>query len=116
MTFFKFLVVVFAFVLIGVGLITAITPVPFGLPLILIGFLLLATVSPATLRAVRRRWKWLDRRLKWLQKKLPHWMTRSLRRSDPDPDDGENNDDDATPTKSAKRDQAGIAGILRRRR
>ena len=92
MTVFKFLVVVFAFILIGVGMITAITPIPFGLPLVLIGFLLLATVSPATLRFIRRRWRWLDQRLKWLQKKLPRWMTRSLRKSDPDGDDERDGD------------------------
>jgi len=97
MTIFKFLVVVFAFVLIFVGVLTAITPVPFGLPLILIGFLLLATVSPATLRFIRRRWGWLDDRLRWLQRKLPRSITRSLRRSDPYPEkedeDGEDADD-----------------------
>ena len=95
MTFFKFLVVVFAFILIAVGMVTAITPIPFGLPLVFIGFLLLATVSPATLRYIRRRWRWLDQRLKWLQKKLPRWMTRSLRRSDPDNED-ESEPDGAT--------------------
>ncbi len=95
MTFFKFLVVLFAFILIIVGFLTAITPIPFGLPLIIIGFLMLATVSPATLRFIRRRWGWLDRRLRWLQRILPRWMTRSLRRSDPYPEK-EDEDEDET--------------------
>ncbi len=89
MTFFKFVLTVFAVLLILVGLVTAITPIPFGLPLVIIGFLMLATISPATLRFVRRRWRWLDRRLRWLQKKLPKWMTRSLRKSDPYPEEEE---------------------------
>ncbi len=92
MTFFKFLLTVFALILIVVGAITAITPIPFGLPLVIIGFLMLATISPATLRFLRRRWGWLDRRLRWMQKKLPNWMTRSLKRSDPYPEDEEEED------------------------
>ena len=94
MTFFKVILTIFALILILVGLVTAITPIPFGLPLVLIGFLMLATISPATLRFIRRRWGWLDRRLRWLQKKLPKSMTRSLKRSDPYPEDEEEEHDD----------------------
>ncbi len=116
MTFFKIILVIFAFILILVGVVTAITPVPFGLPLIIIGFLMLATISPATLRFIRRRWGWLNRRLKWLQKKLPRWMTRSLRKSDPFPEDEDKNDggEDA-PDDGETRDDSRLADILRRR-
>lgn len=104
MTIFKFILTIFALILILVGIVTAITPIPFGLPLILIGFLMLATISPATLRFIRRRWGWLDRRLKWLQKKLPRWMTRSLRKSDPYPEDEEKEDDECDEDNSSRRD------------
>ncbi len=123
MTVFKIILVIFAFILIFVGVLTAITPVPFGLPLVLIGFLILATVSPATLRFVRRHWGWLDRRLKWLQRKLPRWMTRSLRKSDPHPDEEEKEKEEdeetepAAPSDSASRarNAENLADILRRR-
>lgn len=89
MNFFRVLIAIFALIMIAVGMVTAITPIPFGLPLVVIGFLLLATASPATLKFIRKRWRWLDRRLVWLQEKLPRSMTRSLRRSDPNTDEDE---------------------------
>ncbi len=116
MTIFRFIVAAFAIVLILIGMVTAITPVPLGLPLIFVGFLLLATISPATLRFIRRRWGWLDRRLKWLQRKLPRWMTRSLRKSDPHPDkDEEEKEEDEETANDDLRSNEGLADILRRR-
>ena len=79
---FKFLVTVFAIILIVAGVILAPTPAPFGIVFILIGFFLLAAVSPDLMRWLRRRWRWLDRQLIKLERKLPRWLARQLRKSD----------------------------------
>ena len=86
MFLYHLLVGVFAVVLIIVGAITAITPVPFGIIFMIIGFILLGSVwSPMrpALRNVRRRWGWLDDRLDEAQEKLPDSIANPLRESDP---------------------------------
>lgn len=79
---FKFLVTIFAIILIFAGIVLTPTPAPFGIILILIGFLLLAAVSPDMMRWLRRRWRWLDRQLIKLERILPRWLARQLRKSD----------------------------------
>ena len=79
---FKFLVTVFAIILIIIGIILTPTPAPFGLIFLIIGFFLLAAVSPDMMRWLRRRWGWLDRQLVKLERKLPRWLARHLRKSD----------------------------------
>ena len=111
MTIFRIAVAIFSLLLIFFGLVTAITPIPFGLPLVLIGFLLLATSSPTTLKFIRKRWGWLDRRLRWFQRNWPRRMTRALRRSDPYPDE---DDEDDEATESGRRDAA-MRGAAHRR-
>jgi hypothetical protein len=78
---------------------TAITPVPFGLPLVVLGLVILATVSPATLRWVRRRWGWLNKRFLWLQDRAPAFLRKKLERTDPDAEKkkSENEKEDDTP-------------------
>jgi len=78
----KFLIFLFAVMLIIFGVIAAVTPIPFGLIFIAIGFFLLTAVSPSLMGRIRRRWPWLDRRLKMLDAKLPRWLARHLRKSD----------------------------------
>ena len=86
---FKFLVTLFAIIMILVGLVMTPTPVPFGIVFVLLGFMLLAAVAPDFLRWLRRRWRWLDRQLKRLEKRMPKWLGRHLRKSDVDEDDSE---------------------------
>ncbi|MEM8771760.1 MAG: hypothetical protein AAGD92_08935 [Pseudomonadota bacterium] len=83
MLFLRVIIAVAGLVLILVGAATAVTPIPFGLPLAAVGFLLFASAMPGILRRLRRRWRWLDKRLVWLQSRLPDWLSRTLRRSDP---------------------------------
>lgn len=86
---FKFLVTIFAILLIFAGIVLTPTPAPFGIIFILIGFFLLAAVSPDLMRWLRRRWRWLDRQLIKLERKLPRWLARQLRKSKIDKDDKE---------------------------
>lgn len=86
---FKFLVTLFAIILIIVGAIMTPTPVPFGIIFVIIGFFLLAAVSPDLMRWLRRRWGWLDRQLIKLERKLPRWLARQLRKSGVKEDESE---------------------------
>lgn len=128
LTVFKTLVIVVALLMIAAGTVTAITPIPFGLPLIVLGFLMLATASPVSVRWLRIRWRWFDRRLKWVQDTLPRWMTGTLRRTDPDlqsKDKDEEQEDDrevqkegasAPTTRHEKEDGAAFARRMLSRR
>lgn len=79
----RILVTILASVLIVVGIVWTISPLPFGFVLVVLGVLLLAAAAPVVLRWFRRRWRWLDRKLARLQEILPRWLARHLRRSDP---------------------------------
>ena len=79
---FKFLVSIFAILLIIIGIIVAPSPIPFGIIFISIGFLLLSASAPDLIRWLRRRWRWFDRQLKKLEAKAPRWLARQLHRSD----------------------------------
>jgi|GEM_PF-4499061 len=86
MFLYHFLVGVFAVVLIIIGAITAVMPIPFGIIFMIIGFILLGVVAPPVrpaLRNARRRWGWLDDRLDEAQEKLPESIASPLRESDP---------------------------------
>lgn len=80
----RVLLVVLALLLFVVGIVTMITPIPFGLFLIVVSFTLLAIAVPGLVRFWRRRWSWLDRLLDRATARLPAWLARQLRRSDPD--------------------------------
>ncbi|MEM9705734.1 MAG: hypothetical protein AAF850_06605 [Pseudomonadota bacterium] len=80
----------FAITLIVVGVLTAFSPVPFGILFIAIGLVLLSTVAPPVrdaLRNLRRRWRWLDRRLDDAQDTLPDRLSDPLRATDPEDED-----------------------------
>lgn len=87
---FKFLVTLFAILLIFIGIIVAPSPVPFGIIFIVIGFFLLTAVAPDLVRWLRRHWRWLDRNLKKVEKRLPEWIARHLRKTGVDDDVEEN--------------------------
>lgn len=90
MLLFRFLLTLFALALIFFGFILMLSPIPFGIILIALGFLLLAAVAPSVLRWLRKRWRWLDRRLDALQERLPEWIAKHLRKSDYEHDDDGN--------------------------
>ena len=91
MIIFRFLVSVFAVALIGFGAIWTFSPIPFGFIFVIFGVLLLASVAPAQVRSLRKRWRWFDRAIHALEKRLPKWIARRLRDSDYDHDENEEN-------------------------
>jgi hypothetical protein len=91
---FRFLLGIFAFALIFLGVIAMVAPTPFGFVFVLLGFLILATVAPGFIRWMRKRWRWLDRRLDKLEEHAPRWLRKILKRSNPpDDEDTENGKD-----------------------
>ncbi|NWG70423.1 MAG: hypothetical protein HXY23_02290 [Parvularculaceae bacterium] len=108
MTVFRTIVAAFALLLIIGGAVVTISPIPGGIVIVAIGFLLFASAAPATVRAVRKRWKWFDRMIHRLEKHLPKWIAKSLRESDyvhDDEKDAEQEDDPsaARPAKARAR-------------
>lgn len=89
MIVFRFLVSLFALLMIGFGLILTISPIPFGIVIVVLGFLLFASVAPAEVRWLRRRWRWFDKTMHALEKRLPEWIAKRLRASDFDHDEAE---------------------------
>ncbi len=96
MMVFRIAVSLFALLLIGFGLVLTISPIPFGFVLVVIGFLLFATVAPAEVRWLRKRWRWFDRAMHALEKRLPEWIARRLRVSDYDHSEDEEGPEDSS--------------------
>jgi hypothetical protein len=94
MIFFRIAVSIFAVLLIGFGAVLTISPIPFGLILVVIGFLLFVTAAPAEVRWLRRRWRWFDRMMHRLENRLPEWMAKRLRNSDYDHEEEERKERD----------------------
>ena len=88
---FHILIGVFATFLILIGIIAAVSPIPFGIVMISLGFIMLGIVAPPVrplLKSLRRRWGWFDKQLDKAQETLPDPIADPLRESDPH-DDGE---------------------------
>jgi hypothetical protein len=103
MWFFRALVGIFAVLLMIAGLILAPTPIPFGIIIFVIGFMLLAAVAPTYVRGVRRRWRWFDRQLHKIEKRLPKWLAKILRDSDYDHAEDEEEKEAEVPPAKARR-------------
>lgn len=80
------------------GVIAAASPLPLGVPLVVLGLLMIAGANPAArplLRRMRARWRWFDRLVEALAKGLPENMRTLVAETDPDNDsrrEGEKND------------------------
>jgi CBS domain containing-hemolysin-like protein len=83
----KFLVGVFAIALIVAGLVLTFSPIPGGIIILTLGVSLLAMVSPAAVRVLRRRWKAFDRFMHAVERYLPGFLARRLRQSDHEHED-----------------------------
>lgn len=92
MILFRFALTIFAIILIIVGIITAPTPVPFGIIFIILGILLLSSVAPGLVRWLRKRWRWFDRQMLRVEKRLPNWIAKHLRKSQVERDEEEEDD------------------------
>lgn len=76
------------YVLLALGIVGMLTPIPLGLVFFVLALLLLIPTSPRVTRAVQRlrtRSARLDRALSTLIRKLPSPYRRILRRTDVDP-------------------------------
>ena len=84
MIVFRIAVSIFALLLIGFGVVLTISPIPFGIVLVILGFLLFVSAAPAEVRWLRKRWRWFDRMMHRLEDRLPEWIAKRLRASDYD--------------------------------
>jgi len=97
MIIFRIAVSIFALLLIGFGIVLTFSPIPFGLIIVVIGFLLFVTVAPAEVRWLRRHWRWFDRAMHGLEKRLPEWIAKRLRNSDYDHEEEDRNEQGRAP-------------------
>ena len=82
MIIFRLAVSLFAILLILFGLIWTISPIPFGIVFLILGFMLLLFAAPGEIRWLRKRWRWFDRAMHGLEKRLPKWIAKRLRETD----------------------------------
>ena len=71
-----------AIILVAVGLVTFLLPIPFGIVLLLAGFAMLMMVSPPVRRwfhRVRNRYPFIDRHLSHVEPHLPLSLQKILR-------------------------------------
>ena len=62
------------FVLIVYGVIAAISPLPAGVPLVVLGIIMIALANPAArplVRRMRRKWRWFDKLVRFAGKRGP---------------------------------------------
>lgn len=86
MIVFRLAVSAFAVLMILVGLVWTISPIPFGIVFVALGVLLLAAAAPGEVRWLRRRWRWFDRLMHGAEKRMPEWLAKRIRISDYDHD------------------------------
>lgn len=71
------------------GVIAAASPLPLGVPLVVLGLLMIAGANPAArplLRRMRATWRWFDRLVEALAKGLPENIRTLAAETDPDND------------------------------
>ncbi|MHA7873089.1 MAG: hypothetical protein ACX939_12120 [Hyphococcus sp.] len=74
-------------VLVVYGVIAAISPLPLGVPLIVLGLLVFAGANPAArplIRRLRRRWSWFDALVKQIGKRSPARFEDLVGETEPD--------------------------------
>ena len=89
MIVFRLAVSFFAVLLILFGLVWTISPIPFGIVFVVLGFLLLLSAAPGEIRWLRRRSRWFDRAMHGLEKRMPEWIAKRLRATDHEHDEDE---------------------------
>lgn len=84
-------------VLIVYGAIAAISPLPLGVPLIILGVLMIALANPAArplVRRMRRKWKWFDKLVEVLGERSPKDIKEVIEETDPEREDEEGDEDE----------------------
>ncbi len=73
-------------VLILYGVVAAISPLPLGVILIAVGFVMIAGANPAArplIRAMRRRWRWFDKLVRLAAHRSPPRFKDVIEETDP---------------------------------
>ena len=68
------------------GVIAAISPLPLGVPLVVLALVMIATVNPAARPLIlwmRRRWKWFDYLVRKAAKRSPARFKETFKDTDP---------------------------------
>lgn len=76
-------------VLIIYGAIAAISPLPLGVPLIVLGLIMIAGANPAArplIRWMREKWRWFDYLVAQLARRSPRRFKNVIDETDPDRD------------------------------
>ncbi|MEO1137143.1 MAG: hypothetical protein AAFW68_11160 [Pseudomonadota bacterium] len=93
----RFVTTIVGIVILVYGVIAAISPLPLGLPLIVLGLLMIAAANPAArplIRAMRRRWKWFDFLVRKAARHSPKRFQETIEETDPGPDKNEEEDEE----------------------
>ena len=73
-------------ILVIYGVLAAISPLPLGVPLVVIGLVMIAAVNPAArplILAMRRRWRWFDYIARKAARRSPARFRETFRETDP---------------------------------
>lgn len=76
-----------AIVLIIYGVIAAISPLPLGVPLVILGLVMIAAANPAArpvIRRMRKKWKWFDKIVRSVGSQSPETLKDVLQETAPD--------------------------------
>ncbi len=68
------------------GVIAALSPLPLGVPLMVLGFLMIAGAIPATrplLKRMRRKWPWFNGLVREISKRMPDRFGALQKQTDP---------------------------------
>lgn len=79
------------------GAIAAVSPLPLGAPLIVLGLLMIAGANPAArplILRLRRKWRWFDKLVEALAKSSPKNLKTLEEETDPDGDEDPDNKKD----------------------
>ncbi|MGE0408206.1 MAG: hypothetical protein AB7P23_02965 [Amphiplicatus sp.] len=74
------------FALIVYGVIAALSPLPLGLPFVVLGLLMIAGANPAArplIRRLRARWRWFDRLVRLAGRHAPQEVKKTIDETKP---------------------------------
>lgn len=101
----RFVTTIVGVVVLVYGVIAAISPLPLGLPLVVLGLLMIAAANPAArplIRSMRRRWRWFDFLVRKAARHSPKRFQETIEETDPNPGADDEKDDDKQDDDKAK--------------
>lgn len=82
----RFVTSVLGAVFVIYGVIAAISPLPLGVPLVILGLMMIAAANPAArplIRRMRKRWRWFDVLVRKVAKSSPERFKKTFDETDP---------------------------------